>query len=827
MINKFSKKITIFSLIITVTTLSLIGQKSIKVEENNFFEKNPSWLEKYSPEWEIAPTKWLEGIPLANGDIGIMIWGDGNPLKFTLDKYDAWETEEQPLQEESYEGFKENVKKLKKKTLNGQFIYDPYLSNSKLNAKGKKYPTRLPLPRLEIKFNNKFNWIKGSLLLNKALSKIEGKAGNKKVEIKTFVHSLKNIIFIKFKNLSPGEILVKLRWDHLNRNTRNLLKSWGYKNPVIINNGNSGSLFFEGPKDFKLNINWRKIKTKDGTLIKLALISNHDSKKPIKKTKELIKESKNFKKEFTSHFAWWKNFWKKSFLSIPDFRLESLYYIELYKLGSLSRAGELPISLQGLWTLDGGMPPWSGDYHLDLNVEMSYWPIYTANHLELGKPLYDTFYKCLPKWEKQCKQFFGFDGIWSGCAIGPHGERVWGYSTVEFWPGNTAFLAHNYWLHFLYSQDTEFLKKRALPIIEKSFLIYSNLLFIGRDGKLHIPYSYSPEYYEGFVNAYDQDSNIDIALIKFLTSAIIKSHKILKISTKLTERAKYVRDNLVDFQYENHLKNRINEVNRRIRLKISKNIPFRMSHRHFSHLISIYPLSILTIENSKRDQELIKGSIEEIIRYGTGAWTGYSFPWFGAIAGRAGYNNIPLQMLDVYINGFISPNTFHINGDPGKHGFSMWHYEPMTLEGGFMAAATIQEMLLQSYNQIIRVFPAVPDVWKDASFFKLRAEGAFLVSSKLKNGKIEFIKIESLAGSKCSVRKKFKTFKIFKKEKNEKYNEFKDFKVFNKNIIFNTKKGDTYLIIPETFNEPNFTLSPSNFKRKSAHFFGKKRIPIF
>ncbi len=401
---------------------------------------------------------------------------------------------------------------------------------------------------------------------------------------------------------------------------------------------------------------------------------------------------------------------------------------------------------------------------------------------------------------------------------------MWGCTTAEFWLGNSAFLAHNYWLHCLYSKDTEFLRKKALPIIEKSFLAYYNLLYKGKDGKLHIPYSYSPEYYEGYVNAYDEDSNIDIALLKFLTSSIVKAHKELRIENSITKKALYVKENIVDFQVEGPLKNRINEINWRKRLKISKNIPFRMSHRHFSHLLSIYPLGILSIEHSKKERELIRGSIEEVIRYGTGAWTGYSFPWFSAISARAGYKNLPLQMLEIYLNGFISPNSFHINGDPKRHGLSMWSYQPMTLEGGFMAAASILEMLLQSYDGVIRVFPAIPDVWSWAEFKNLRAEGAFLVSSEMVNGKVKFIEIKSEKGGKCKVKKNFSDFSMYKCKKNSlNCSNFKNYKIDKGVLEFYTEKGAIYRIEVKNFG----ALKYKKYRIFLPNFFGKKRTPNF
>ena len=89
--------------------------------------------------------------------------------------------------------------------------------------------------------------------------------------------------------------------------------------------------------------------------------------------------------DYEDHTAYWDTFWKQSSVSLPDSLLQKQYDNEMYKLGSASRENSYPISLQAVWTADNGkLPPWKGDYHHDLNTQLSYWPVYTGNHLSEG-----------------------------------------------------------------------------------------------------------------------------------------------------------------------------------------------------------------------------------------------------------------------------------------------------------------------------------------------------------------------------------------------------------------------------------------------------------
>jgi alpha-L-fucosidase 2 len=823
----------------------------------------PEFLDPHDPIWERPPLRWLDGIPLANGDIGTLVWGDGEPLKVTLDKYDAWETRERILGpgDITYAGLRGLLKDGKTREA------EACLRTDTLYPNGAPYPTRLPMPRLELRFGHPFAWSRARLRLRDATAEITADVAGEPLGIRLAVLANENVLLIRLEGKPAAAARLHVGLDHLNADAKATLKRWGYGDPVVTQEtATSGTLHLKTPTGYEYAIAWASVPCDAGNahVICLSLLSNADAADPLAAAKDLARRSAEAGAagglpacaartdnqpvtpaegdRLAPHRAWWADYWKRSYLTIPEARLESLYYIEMYKLGCCSRPGKYPVTLQGLWTLDGGMPPWSGDYHLDMNVQQSYWPIYAANRLDLGEPLYRTFSACLPRWREQCKQFFGFDGIMAGCAIGPHGERIFGYSGVEMWPGNAAWLAHHYWLHFLYSQDRQFLREQALPLLRLAFLTYANLLERGADGKLHVPLSYSPEWGEGGVDGYCTDPNIDLALIRFLAGAIIRSAEVLRepsataasaasslgagggaVDTTaardaLAQRARDVLAQLAPYVQSGN------------RLFVRAGTPLSHSHRHHSHLAAIYPLGVLSIDDGSTDRALIEGSLLDIRTKGTGEWTGWAFPWMSLIAARAGRGNMAWQMLDTYTNAFITPNTFHVNGDPRVFGSSLFTYEPMTLEAGFGAAAAIMEMLLQSHDDLIRLFPAIPDRWHDAYFADLRAEGAFLVTARLTAGRVTFVGITSEAGRPCRVRNPFggpATISVLDPTSGALAGEA--LPLGGDTLGFETKPNARYLLYPVGRRPGADDMRPPQYPRTDAeqHFYGLKKFARF
>lgn len=769
------------------------------------------YLSRHDPIWEVAPTQWNTGIPLANGHIGALIWGDGSPLKITLDKYDCWELREQVPDPEVF-----NYRHLRELVEAGEEEQCDWDLNQAWRRPEKPHPTRLPMPRVEVHLPDAAEF-SARLRLHDATAQGVIRCGEADLKWQAWIADSSNLLLIELavgEGAAREDIEVAVSLDHLDEEARRTLATWGYEPPQTgCEDDGARWLRLRFPAGGEYVVAWCLHEvSRDRMLLGVAVLSHNDAADPRSAALALARDAVRTEAElYQEHVQWWAQWWRACWLTLPDRFLENLFYVEMYKLGCSSRPGGLPITLQGLWTADGVMPPWSGDYHLDMNVEESYWPIYTSNHLDAGLPLYETFSKCLPRWREECRSFFGFDGIWSGCAIAPDGSHVHGYHGVEFWPGNAAWLAHHYWLHWLYSCDDDFLRDHALPIMRGAMQTYMNLLEEGDDGLLHIPLGYSPEWGEGSVSRYGPDPSCDIALIRWLGKSLLEATELLGLDDD-PERARWQEtlERLTDFPTGDG------------GLMVTARDPLYESHRHHSHLMAIHPLGVLTIEQGEQQRALINASITRLIREGTGRWTGWSWPWASLIASRAGFGNMAYEMLRQY-RAFITPNTFHINGDPRVFGLSHARYSPMTLEAGFCAAAAIMEMLLQSWDDVIRVFPTVPDCWGDVQFENLRAQGAFLISARMKGGRVCWVRITAGADRLCRVRNPW--------PEDEVVVESEDARLFlaDDTLSWRASRDVTYVLYPANARPSPEEVEPviSQVDVEECHWFGVKRVPRF
>ena len=171
--------------------------------------------------------------------------------------------------------------------------------------------------------------------------------------------------------------------------------------------------------------------------------------------------------------------------------------------------------------------------------------------------------------------------------------------------------------------------------------------------------------------------------------------------------------------------------------------------------MSIHPFSLLTVEGSERDRAIIRATCELYDKLGTRAWCGYSFSWMACLRARVRDAASAIHYLDIYQKAFILRNGFHANGDQLRAGYSAFTYRPFTLEGNFLASQAVHEMLLQSWGGIVRVFPAVPKRWHEASFDNLRAEGGFSVSARREKDKTVWVKVRAGTDGLLSLRDPF------------------------------------------------------------------------
>jgi alpha-L-fucosidase 2 len=253
---------------------------------------------------------------------------------------------------------------------------------------------------------------------------------------------------------------------------------------------------------------------------------------------------------------------------------------------------------------------------------------------------------------------------------------------------------------------------------------YANVLERGDDDRLHVPMSTSPEYFSNELPAWTADPTCDLALVRNLARWCIRAAEILDRDADLREQWQDIDRDLAPYPVSER------------GLKVQPDIEFTQPHRHPMHLAPVFPLGDVHIEGDDADRQLVNASLDTWLNVGTGEWTGWSFPYASLILTRAKRANRAYEMLDMYRLGFIWPNGFHVNGDYKKQGFSRMTGTAFTVEGELAFTAAINEMLLQSWGDTIRVFPAVPDKWPTVAFDNLRAEGAVLVSARRDKGRV-------------------------------------------------------------------------------------------
>jgi alpha-L-fucosidase 2 len=422
---------------------------------------------------------------------------------------------------------------------------------------------------------------------------------------------------------------------------------------------------------------------------------------------------------------------------VPDSLLEREWYLDTYKFGAASRRGAPPITLQAVWTADNGkLPPWRGDYHNDLNTQLSYWPCYSGNRLEEGLAFLDWLWRCRPTAKRYTARFFGAEGLNFPGVATLSGEQMGGWAQYSFSPTVSAWLAHHFYLHWRYSMDRTFLQERAYPWLSETAAFIERISVLADHKKRQLPLSSSPEINDNSIDAwFTQTTNYDLALIRWLFAASAE----LADELGLAQEAAHWR--IIFSEWPELARSSADGA-----LLVAPGTPLRESHRHFSHLMAIHPLGIVDLSNGERDRQTIGASLHALKNLGTDWWCGYSFAWLGSMCARAHEGDEAARALRVFTECFLLKNSFHANGDQTRSGKSKFTYRPFTLEGNFAYAAGIQEMLLQSHGGRIVLFPAIPHTWKTASFSTMRAEGSFLVSAELQNGRVEFVNITAECG---------------------------------------------------------------------------------
>lgn len=431
------------------------------------------------------------------------------------------------------------------------------------------------------------------------------------------------------------------------------------------------------------------------------------------------------------HRQWWHDYLSRSYVSLPDKQVEGLYWQTVYRLGCTSRAGRFYVDTSSMW-FQGG--PWPYSTH-DWNTQAAHWGVYAANRLEQGQEIVDRLHRhrdnlidaVRPEsWQEDCAYL---TLATAGDMIGERDGDMRYYHLV----GCLPWILHNAWWQYRFSMDDRMLREKIFPLLRRAVNLYLRLAEEGEDGRIHLSPTYSPE-----TGVY-RDANFDLSLFKWACHTLLHACKRLNIEDELIPTWQDVVDRLFDFPTDDES------------FMLAGGEPAPKYHRHLSHLLMIYPLYLVNIDQPgtesvlhhahRRVQVAVMGEGNESAPNQAMIQT-HAAP----IACALGKGDEALDGLRRQIAELLPNGLWPCGGNP-------------CFESSVSLMSIVQDMLIQSWSDPasdepgpIRIFPATPTAWQDVTFHNLRAEGAFLVSAERAEGRTRWARIESLAGEPCRVR---------------------------------------------------------------------------
>lgn len=444
---------------------------------------------------------------------------------------------------------------------------------------------------------------------------------------------------------------------------------------------------------------------------------------------------------------WWRTYWK----DIPETRLgnpalEELYWYGLYKFGAMTDSSGWPAGLQGPWIEDNDFPPWSGDYHFNINVQMCYWPAFRANRPENLKPVFKMLTDWLPDLRQNAKHFTGIDdGIMLPHAVDDRGTCMGG-----FWPGCidhacAAWMVQMMYDYCDYFSDEAYLRNTVFDFMKGVMRVFQEMIVRKEDGSLELPVSISPEYRASALDAWGANSSFQLAAIHRLAENLIAAAQTLGEKSEPFWQEVLEKLPKASIWGSGKAPGNISEawLEGGAEIGLWDGLALKESHRHHSHLAGICPFDTLDLEDPQW-QTIFDNTRKRWIENGMGQWSGWSMPWAAMLHCRFHGGEAAEAMLEIYKRNFTNEggNSLH---DTAFRGFSLWggwpRGEVMQMDAAMGAVAAIQDMFVQSRRNVLYVGAGIPKWWENAGVTGMPAPGGFRVSCRFKQGKCSKIEI--------------------------------------------------------------------------------------
>lgn len=623
-------------------------------------------------ELDAPIVRWVDAIPLGNGQAGALVWGGGDELRITLDRADYWHKHRNPAFSDprfkwgnlpSYTNDYELLKKV--------FVV-------------REDPTKLPGVRL--------------------VAKLAGGA-----KCRRFTLDIRDGSSTIVLDTPSGERRLRAWFDD-DSPYLSLAVPQGVSFAAVSFTTNAAFAKLGGYPDPKVDIS-----------AKGAFYSRGNRKGASGRwVKDFAAGVRFLSADARPASEFWPAFWKVSAVSVPDKSVQRLYDFAMYCYGAASRPPHAPIALQAVWTADNGdLPPWHGDYHMDLNVQETYWAAPVAGHIAALDAYADHMVALLPAFREYGRDFFDMKG--GGAAIPGHmaydgtfiaGGPMWALPPVH---GLWAFAqVYDAWAYCPTAERLEKIWPLAKALADGA----EQVLPKGADGVRRYAISATPEMGENTPESVTFEPNTTYD--RSITRGFFK--QVARLAAARGDSAaerRYLE--IADSLGGPHL-------DARGRYLLDRTRPLTISHRHPSHLFDIFPYFDVDRGADAR------ASYEAYVALGRDFWAGHTVVECAAKAAAFGDGDEALFCLHAFARHFTARNLFHLNNyyrnaaSPDRA-----ETDVFTLEANLAFARGVQEMLLRGTPGDIVVFPAVPREWKgkEISFRDLLVPGGHRVSARL------------------------------------------------------------------------------------------------
>ncbi len=708
--------------------------------------------------WHFPLPRTHTGVLLGNGDQGLMVWGGENRLNVTIGRAGFWDRRGSVdfLTRTTY-------KEVKRLLLRGDHdgLAEVFEVGADKPADEPNRPHQIGGGRLELTLPEGWKLIHGVLDLNYGTLEVllnDPSGAPDVIRVRQSVNTDLGSIVLPSYLMEEVQVSLVPSWEHV----KGVLEPVGVEPPVFWTESIDGSQISGFtqylPEDDPLAIGYRI----EGNRL---LFATGLGSSPVDLLKDCITNISPIDRRI-QNIQWWEQYWKSvPEIVVPDPFLQDIINYGLYKQAIATPPHAVACALQGPFNEEYQLPPWSNDYHFNINIQMIYLPALASNRAEHLDPLWKMIRSWMPVLRENGESFFERQGA----MMLPHAVNDRGKVVGSFWTGTidhacTAWMAQLAWLHYRHTMDSSILKEIAWPLLNGAFEGYWAMMEeipVGKEGKRYtLPVSVSPEFKGSRMDAWGRDASFQLAAAHMICDIMPRAAAVL--GQEVDPRWKDVDDNLPEYTLVSGPSSLERPESIVERVALWEGMDLIESHRHHSHMACIYPFGTIDPDDP-RHMQIVDNTYRNWIRKGPGAWSGWCVPWAAILHNRKGNVEASLSWLKYWYDNFTNEGrgTLHDAAFPGISNISSpgWftiddidsNREKMQLDAGFGALSAAMDLLVHQKGDVIHVLPRVPIMWKDAEFKGIITEGAFSVGAVVKGGKKRKVTVYSEMGGQLKL----------------------------------------------------------------------------